>query len=204
MKIWGKIVVNNVKAYRCQKWKTWTRSFGWKTKKTLDGDWNSRISAIYTWIQCRAGSCNLLVCYSLLLLRSYHSIYSEPLPFPNTFLRFPCENVFHDYDGVTLKIFIQSNFESIQSTRSKWRQNKKTFSFKKIKTFKIFSKMFSALHLNTLCCMDLIRKKFLRYKTNILFLNFNQVKESVSSKKINNTVRSLNKAVNKWFSETRI
>ena len=43
--------------------------------------------------------------------------------------------------------------------------------------------------------MYLIRETFLRYKTNILCLAFNNAKESVSSTK--NAVRLLNKTVSK-------
>ena len=42
--------------------------------------------------------------------------------------------------------------------------------------------------------MYLIRETFLRYKTNILFLTFSQVKESASSK---NAASLFNKAVSK-------
>ena len=82
-----------------------------------------------------------------------------------------------------LKIIHPITFQNCTKYPIKVLRNKNN-----IWTCNLFIKRFPSLHLNILVPMYSIRETFLRYKTSILCLAFDHVKESVSS---NNVVRLL-------------
>ena len=89
------------------------------------------------------------------------------------------QTFFNDYDVTTLKLFIQSYSKIIQSTQSKCCETK-IISYKH-GTF-LSNRSPHSIWI-FLYRMYFTRETFMRYKTNILCLAFNQAKESVSSEK---------------------
>ena len=110
-----------------------------------------------------------LAFYSLLFFANYENIYSEFLPFHNTYSNF----FFNEYDVTTLKIIHPITFRIIQSNQLKCCEIEITSC--KHATFLYNGSAHSIW--TFLYGMYFITSTFLRYKTNVLFLVFNRTKQ---------------------------